>query len=188
MKFKLIAGCFLLAQVVLGSGCIALTRLTAAPTVDGLGNLGADVRLSFTPAAIGLVPAKVEGWLGVDFGVGGGYWGTERIGAAQLRITPELAVPAKPGFVRMGIGYSGRYSGQVSCSVTTRAAAQLNGLIAYVALDVPLLYREQSSGPLRAIYLGPELTGETLFTAGPCVIPNRGVFSLGLSLAVLLQL
>lgn len=88
----------------------------------------------------------------------------------------------------MGVGYSGRYSGQISCAATTRAAAQLNGIIAYVALDAPLLYRqERRSGPLRAIYLGPELTGETLWTAGPCVLPNRGVFSLGLSLAMLLQ-
>lgn len=190
MRLEAIVICVAMVGVLLSSGCVVLTRVTVAPTVDMLGGVGADFRVSVAPA----VPGGWAGGFGADVEVGGSYLGTERVGAAQVRIGPEFSKPAGPTLVRIGLGYSGRYTGPMlpgACAdPAVTSSAVLNGGLAYVGLDAPL--SAEPSGMLKSgleyVSLGPELTVELLTGSGACEVPSRGLFSLGLSLSVVYRI
>lgn len=189
MEFKTSAGGVAIVGALLSAGCVAMTRVTLAPTLDTLGNVGADVRLSITPA-VGGEPSRGDGggWLAIDPSIGGSYLGAERAGAAHLRLAPELGVAVDRVVLRAGLGYSGLYSGPLSqCSGASTPGALLDGPVAYFGIDAPL--RRIKDVELRYVSLGTELTAEYLWSTGPCGVPNRGLFSLGgLSISLFFQI
>jgi hypothetical protein len=179
-----------IAVVLLSAGCGILTRLTVAPTVDTLGNVGMDARVSITPGISNQGPRAGDlGWFGVDAGIGGSYLGFERAGAAQVRAAAEASIATDPLFIRMGLGYSGRFTGPLSdCMPVPLNAGSLQGPLTYLGLDVPLYRDSGSPGSIAHVALGPELTGEYLVNTAGCILPARGLFSLGLSLSMLFQI
>ena len=186
MKLHALAGYVLTTCAALSAGCAILTRVTVAPTLDALGNGGVDVRVTLTPAAAGSQDTRQHTLYGVGTSIGGSYLGTERAGAAQVRVAPEIDVHFTPLYLRFGLGYSGRFTGPLpACASEQGAVGGLQGPMAYLAVDASLRSENWSYGALQFISLGPELTGEYMTSTGPCKLPNRGILSLGLSLTML---
>lgn len=146
-----------------------MARITVAPTVDSLGNVGFDAKL-----VLGAGPQQIMLFAP---SLGGSVLGREKKGA--LWFAPEISYWYEGSYgvrpmpaLRGGMFFSGRY--------LFDGDKKLQGLGANFAILPRLRDFEPNHQTHCFVHLGPELSGEYLWGTGRDV-PDRGIFSVGLT-------